>query len=71
MTNRIATSPLTGRIYMGRVNRQGNAFVGQKSDVTSDVMKAIIDKAEYHGDGGFEIVAGDERWTVNVTKAKP
>ena len=68
MTNRIATAALTGRIYMGRVNKAGTDFVGQKTDVTSDVMKAVIDKAEYHGDGGFEIVSGDQRWTVNVTK---
>ena len=68
MANRIATAAVTGRIYMGRVNKAGNSFVGQKTDVTSDVMKAVIDKAEYHGDGGFEIVSGDQRWTVNVTK---
>ena len=68
MSNRIATAALTGRIYMGRVNKADTDFVGQTTDVTSDVMKAIIDKAEHHGDGGFEIVSGDQRWTVNVTK---
>ena len=68
MSSRIATAALTGRIYMGRVNKAGTDFVGQKTDVTSDVMKAIIDKAEHHGDGGFDIVSGDRQWTVNVTK---
>jgi len=45
----IATSPLTGRIFSGRINKNGNAFVGEKKDVTSEVLKAIIDKAAFHG----------------------
>ena len=30
----IATSPLTGRIFSGRINKAGNAFIGEKKDVT-------------------------------------
>lgn len=41
---RIATSPLTGRIHIGRVNKRGNAFVGEKQDVTSDVLCAVIER---------------------------
>jgi hypothetical protein len=47
------------------VNAAGNAFVGSKEDVTSDVLKAIIEKAAFHG-GAFEIEAGDNRWVVSV-----
>ena len=66
MSIRIATSPLTGRIYRGRVNASGTAFIGQKQDVTSDVLRAVIEKAEYHG-GTFEIEAGTaKKWTVTV-----
>lgn len=67
MTHRISTSPLTGRIHMGRVNKQGNAFLGEKRDVTSDVLCAVIEKAEYHG-GSFEIEGGGQKWTVSVQK---
>ena len=67
MSTRIATSPLTGRIYMGKVNRTGDTFLGQKTDVTSDVLRAVIEKADYHG-GSFEIEGGGEKWTVTVTK---
>lgn len=67
MASRIATSPLTGRIHQGRVNKAGNAFVGEKQDVTSDVLRSVIEKAEYHG-GSFEISAGGHKWTVTVTK---
>ncbi len=67
MVKRIGVSPLTGRIFQGRVNKQGNAFVGQKEDITSDVLKAVIDKAEYHG-GSFDIEGGGEKWVVTVVK---
>lgn len=67
MTLRIATAALTGRIYMGQTNKSGTAFSGQKTDVTSDVLKAVIDKASFHG-GTFEIEGGNEKWTVNVKK---
>lgn len=67
MSNRIATSPLTGRIHMGRVNKAGDAFVGTKSDVTSDVLRAVIAKAEFHG-GSFDIEGDEQRWIVTVAK---
>lgn len=64
----IATSPLTGRIYSGRASKDGSYFVGDKKDVTSEVLKAILDKAAFHG-GLFEIVAGDDKWIVKVDYA--
>lgn len=67
MASRIACAALTGRILSGRVSKDGRNFVGQKTDVTSDVLKAVIDKAEYHG-GSFDIEGGDEKWIVTVTK---
>ena len=68
MTSRIACSPLTGRILQGRVNKAGYAFIGEKRDVTSDVLRAVIDKAEFHG-GTFEIEGGGKKWTVTVAGA--
>jgi hypothetical protein len=64
---RIATSPLTGRIFSGRVSKDGSHFVGEKKDVTSDVLKALIDKAEYHG-GTFDIYGGGTKFVVTVTR---
>lgn len=66
MTARISVSPLTGRIYRGRVNKDGDAFVGEKQDVTSDVLRSVVEKAAFHG-GTFEIEAGDRKWTVTVS----
>lgn len=67
MTTRIAVSPLIGRIHQGRVNKAGTAFVGEKRDVTSDVLGAVIEKAEFHG-GTFDIEGGGQKWVVTVTK---
>ena len=69
-TVRIACSPLTGRIYSGKLNKTQTAYVGEKLDVTSDVLRAVVEKSEYHG-GAFEIQAGDQKWTVTVTKGQP
>lgn len=63
----IATSPLTGRIYSGRVNKARTAFVGSKQDVTSEVLKAIIEKADYHG-GEFAIEGAGKKWMVTITE---
>lgn len=67
MTTKIATSPLTGRIFQGRINKDRTAFVGEKKDVTSDVLGAIIEKADFHG-GTFDIVTTNKKWVVTVTE---
>lgn len=69
MSARIGVSPLTGRVLMGRVNKAGNAFVGEKRDITSDFLRAIIEKSEFHG-GAFDIEAGDKKWVVKVEQAE-
>lgn len=66
MSVRIGVSPLTGRIFRGRVNRDRTAFIGQKEDITSDVLRAVVEKAEFHG-GAFEIEAGGRKWAVTVS----
>ena len=69
MTTKIACSPLSGRIYQGRVNKDLNAFIGKKKDVTSDVLESVIAKAEHHG-GTFEIVGGGRKWVITVIEQK-
>lgn len=41
---RIQCSPLTENIYAGRVNKAGTAWAGEKTDVTRDVLGAVIQK---------------------------
>ena len=53
---RIATAALSGRIYAGRPSKDNTHFVGNKTDVTSDVLKAIIDKV---GPGNVITVEAD------------
>ena len=64
----IAVSPLTGRVYSGRVNKTKDAFIGKKIDVTSEVLRVILEKAEFHG-GEFDIQSSDgTHWIVIVKK---
>ena len=69
MTTYIATSPLTGRIHQGRVNKNGTAFVGEKKDVTSQVLQCVIEKSAFHG-GAFVIEGGIRKWEVLVKELK-
>lgn len=55
---RIAMSPITGTIYAGRMNKAANAWSGTKTDVTSDFLRAVVEKAEFHG-GSFPIRGSD------------
>lgn len=41
---RVQVSALSGRIYAGRINTAGTEWAGEKHDVTSDVVGAIIEK---------------------------
>lgn len=70
MKYRIATSPLSGRIFAGRLNKAGNAFLDGKVDATSDVLRAVVEKAEFHG-GSFDIQAGEDKWEITVKKVTP
>ena len=66
---KIATSPLSGRIQAGRPNTAGTAFTGPTRDVTSDVLAAVIEKAQFHG-GTFDIEGGGRKWVVTVAEVK-
>ena len=70
MTTHIATSHITGRIHQGQVSKDRRSFVGEKKDVTSQVLQALIEKAEFHG-GSFKIEGGGQKWAVKVTKEQP
>ena len=68
---RLAVTALIGRVVAGNQNAKGDDLTeGSRQDVTSDFMKALIDKAEYHG-GTFEIKGDDRKWNVIVEEVKP
>jgi hypothetical protein len=65
---RLAVTAIDGRIIAGYENAKRTEITeGSRQDVTSDFMKALIDKGEHH-DGEFEIGGGGEMWDVTVTK---
>ena len=55
MAIRLGCAALSGRIYAGRPNKKGDGFVGQRHEVTSDVLKTVI-----------EHIGADHAITVNV-----
>lgn len=71
MANRlhVAISPLTQRIYAGRVAKDGCTWLPGKQDVTSDVLEAVIRKVgagntvsvEINGEPAYEITIRDVR----------
>lgn len=68
-TIHIACAALSKRIYAGKLNKKRDAFTDGKQDVTSDVLKAIIDKI---GAGNVETVTidGKPRYEIEVREVK-
>lgn len=67
---RVATSILTKTIYAGKINKEGTYFLSDKKvDVTSDVLKAVID---YIGVNNTHTVSSDDQplFEISVTKIK-
>lgn len=67
---RIATAALTGHIYAGRVNKAGNCFLDGKVDVTSDCLKAVIDKVT-PGHVVTVEVDGKPKYEIEVREVTP
>jgi hypothetical protein len=63
----LGVSQLTGTVFSGRVNAKGDMWVGKKTDVTSDFLRCILEKAHFHG-GTFEIRGGGKVYVVTVTE---
>lgn len=47
----VALSPLTNKIYCGRINREGTDWVGEKFDVTLEAIGAVAEKVKRDGGG--------------------
>lgn len=41
---RLSVSLLGQNVYIGKLSKDGSRFIGQKKDITSDFIKAVIDK---------------------------
>ena len=67
----LGVSPLTGAVFSGRLNKAGNLWVGKRTDVTSDFLKCVLEKAHFHG-GTFEIrgVESDTVYAVTVNQGE-
>lgn len=64
---RVATAMISKKIYAGKLNKKGDAFLSNKTDVTGDVLKAII---EYVGTDDIHVVKvnGKPMYEISITK---
>ena len=66
----LGLSPITGRIYLGRINPKHSGFwVGEKRDVTSQFIEVMLQKFE----PGYETTIeenGKPKYSVTVRKIK-
>lgn len=60
---RLAKSAITDNVYVGKLNKEGIFFQGNKTDVTNDFIGAVI--ARWNG---YEetILAGDKKYVISV-----
>jgi len=61
---RIACSAVTRRIKAGRVTKDGWSFIGEPKDVTTDVLKAVI---EFIGIDHEQVIIVDGKPTYKIT----
>lgn len=68
---RMQMTALQGRMVAGHPDKTGrNLTTGSRQDITSDFMKCVIQKAEFHG-GTFEIEGNGRKWEVVVKEVTP
>ena len=69
MITRIACTAINKRIMSGRIAKNGIDFIGNPVDVTSDCMKAVIEKI---GVGNTSIVTldGIPKFEITVKEVK-
>ncbi len=60
---RLAVAALTARVYVGRLTKDGKCFRDGKQDITSDFLKAVIDR---FSNGGTITSSSGETYEVTV-----
>jgi len=60
---RLAVAALTQNVYVGRVNKAGTLFLDGKQDITSDFLKAVIDRFS----GGADTIRSSDGEIYKVT----
>lgn len=59
---RLAKAVLTDEVYVGRTNKEGTHFVGDKKNVTADFHRAIIDMY-----GGYNVIISNGEKHYHLT----
>lgn len=61
---RLSVSVMSEEVYIGKISKDGVRFTGQKKDITSDFIKAIIDK--FKNSTAIVGVKGEQQYRITV-----
>jgi len=61
---RLSVSMLGDEVYVGKISKDGTRFTGEKKDITSDFIKAIIDK--FKNSTAIIGAKGEQQYTIIV-----
>ena len=68
----ISFGPLTGQIFIGRLNKARTIFLDGKEDHTNQAVACVAEYVLGEHDGAMTLTAEDgSGWEVNVTKLPP
>jgi hypothetical protein len=66
---RLAVAALTQNVYVGLLTKDGKCFTDSKQDITSDFLRAVIDR--FSGDANTIRSSTGELWKISVRKVTP
>lgn len=64
----VSTSPITNRIYCGSVNKTGNEWLSNKTDVTGEALAAAAQHAIKAGESVVVTCNGEPAYRISVEK---
>jgi len=67
----VGTSPITHRIYAGRLLKDGETWAGEPTDVTVEALVAVADRVIGRGQPGIVTVDGVPTWEISVRVISP
>ena len=62
----IHNSPITDRIMVGKLNKKGDMFVGEKQELTNEAILAVIQHTLALYPKGMVFTVGDKTYNLEV-----
>ena len=66
-TLKLGCAPVSGTIYAGRLDKTNTRWVGDRKDVTDDVINAVADHLLGHAKNGYILEIGAGKFLLTMT----